>query len=108
MPRNSAQGKRFISTKWVVVRKGDGSVRARYVCREFKSGKKGGGLFAPSTTTITTRVIDVMACKKRLGTMTGDTPMLYSMHQRTRRSTTNRRASGVRRIPRWLTWSGEA
>ena len=32
VPRSSAQGKRFISTKWVVVRKGDGSVRARYVC----------------------------------------------------------------------------
>ena len=72
VPRSSAQGKHFISTKWVVVRKGDGSVRARYVCREFKAGKKRDDLFAPSTTTITMRVIDVVACKKRLCTLTGD------------------------------------
>ena len=72
VPKDAAQGKHFITTKWVLVRKAGNSVRARYVCREFKHGKKRDDLFAPSTTSITMRVIDVLASKRRLCTLTGD------------------------------------
>lgn len=68
VPLSSAQGKRSIFTKWVVVRRGGGLV----ACREFQHCKKRDDLFAPGTTTITMRLMKLMACRKRLRTLTGD------------------------------------
>ena len=67
-----ARGKTFLTCRWLTVRKPDGSVRARCVAREFAKGKKRTDLFAPSTTAITARVIDIIAAKRRTHTLTGD------------------------------------
>ncbi len=49
VPKADTAGRRFITAKWVTVRKADGAARARCVCREFKRGTKRDDLFALQT-----------------------------------------------------------
>ena len=73
VPAEQATGKQFLSTRWVVNRKADGKVRARFVAREFKSmDSDRNDLFAVTSSTITTRLVDVWAAKGQGWTLTGD------------------------------------
>ena len=54
-----------LSTKWHTVRKPGGSVRARFVAREFRSMEVQKDWFAASGTAVTAKLVDVIAAKKQ-------------------------------------------
>ena len=71
--RKATTGERFLTTRWVMARRDGGVVRARFVCREFRSaGGKRTDLFAPATSVLTSRVIDAMANHRRVLRFTFD------------------------------------
>ena len=61
-----------LSTKWHTVRKSEGTVRSRFVAREFRSLEVKMDLFAASGTAVTAKLIVTIAAKKQWWTMTGD------------------------------------
>ena len=71
LDENDLKGKRWISTKWVKRKKFDADenriIRCRLVCREMRChDPRRAGLFAPSTSVGTSRIVAIIAVKRDL------------------------------------------
>ena len=62
VPAHQAVGKKWISTRWEIDHR-VGEVRARFVAREFKRCEWREDLFAPSSSQLTSKLIDWLALR---------------------------------------------
>ena len=74
VPESEAEGKAILDSTWVVVRKPEGRVRARYCLREYKKEnfRSGDDIYAVATTSATSRVIDHLGVQHGYVFFTGD------------------------------------
>ena len=71
VPNSEVPGKTLDST-WVVTRKPDGTVKARYCLREYKKDSYRDDVYAVATTSATSRVIDYLTVECGYSCFTAD------------------------------------
>ena len=72
VPTSATAGKKILDSTWVVTRKEDGSVKCRYCLREFKKSSWRDDVYAVSTTSATSRIIDMLGITSGYAYFTAD------------------------------------
>ena len=72
VPASTTAGKKILDSTWAVTRKEDGSVKCRYCLREFKKSSWRDDVYAVSTTSATSRIIDTLGITSGYAYFTAD------------------------------------